>query len=158
MREGSVWWGRFSGPESSRVPAKRIEDLEEQMRNGFPTYAFLHRRGETWRTSILEVADDVDQVIDDGRRPDYYSPQQCNFFVRLCDFERLTPDWPLEHLVLALRPNPLSTPGALCNQTTPIWVFERFDPSDPDRGRRRRGELSASAMTDASNDPSENRV
>lgn len=158
VREGSVWWGRFSGPESSRVPAKRIEDLREQMRNGFPTYAFLHRRGETWRTSILEVTDDVDQVTHEGRRPDYYSPQQCNFFVRLCDFERLTPDWPLERLVLASRPDPLSTPGALSNQTTPIWVFERFDPSDPDRGRRKRGELSASAVTDASNDPSENRV
>ena len=158
VREGSVWWGRFSGAESSRVPAKRIEDLREQIRNGFPTYAFLHRRGETWRTSILEVTDDVDHVSGDGRRPDYYSPEQCNFFVRVCDFERLTPDWPLEHLVLASRPDPLSTPGALSNQTTPIWVFERFSPSDPERGRRRQAEVPTSTATDPQVGVSDGRV
>ena len=83
VREGSVWWGRVAAAESSHVPAKRVEDLREQIRYGFPTYAFLHRRGETWRTSILEVTDDVDYVTGDGRFPEYYSPSQCNFFVRL---------------------------------------------------------------------------
>ncbi|WP_133148044.1 MrcB family domain-containing protein [Mycobacterium lehmannii] len=158
QREGSVWWGRFAGADSSRIPQKRMDDLREQIENGYPTYAFLHRRGEIWRTSLLEVTDDESHVSGDSRFPGYYSPQQCNFFVRICDFERLTPDWPLEHLVLASKPDPLSTPGALSNQTTPIWVFERFDPSDPDRGRRPHHERSTSATADLPDNLPENRV
>jgi MoxR-like ATPase len=136
QREGSVWWGRFAGPDTSRIATRRLEDLQHQIAEGFPTYAFLHRRGATWRTSILEATDDANAVAGDDRLPDYYTPDQCNFFVRVTDFQGLPADWALDHLVLANNPDSQQMPGALSNQTTPLSVFERFDPTDPDRGRR----------------------
>ncbi|MCZ8377646.1 EVE domain-containing protein [Mycobacterium sp. CPCC 205372] len=158
VEHDSVWWGRFAGPETSRVATKRIQLLKDQMQIGFPTYAFLHRRGETWRTSILEVTDVAGDVSNDMRFPDYYTPAECNFFVRITDFEQLPSDWPLDHLVLANYPDPQHVPGALSNQTSPMSVFERFDPADPDRNRRRLVDTSSGATTVQPDMASEHRV
>lgn len=157
-REGSVWWGRVAGPDTNRIAARRLEDLQHQISEGLPTYAFLHRRGATWRTSILEVTEDASAVAGDNRIPDYYTPDQCNFFVRLTDFQELPADWALDHLVLATNPDPQQMPGALGNQTTPLSVFERFDPSHPDRGRRHRKSNQQARELTGAPDVSEHRV
>ena len=50
-------------------------------------------------------------VAGDDRFPDYYTPDRCNFFVRLTDFQELPADWALDHLVLANNPDPQQMPG-----------------------------------------------
>lgn len=127
--EGSVWWGRFAGPDTANISAAKIADLEAQLSRGFQTYAFLSRRETVWRTSVVEATTDRSRVVGDQRFPDYYTPDECNFFVRIKDFQHLPAGWATDHIVLASDPDPLKITGALSNQTTPLYVFERFDPA-----------------------------
>ena len=67
-----MWWGRLGDPEGRAAlsDAKR-EVLDAQIENGTPTYAFLHRTGEVWRTRILEIR--VDRPEDElDLIPAYY--------------------------------------------------------------------------------------
>src|SRR6201999_3596721 len=62
------------------------------------------------------------------RMAGYYEKESCNLFVRLSHFEELAPDWAVGHLALASDPKPDKMQGALSNQTTPLFVYERFLP------------------------------
>jgi 5-methylcytosine-specific restriction protein B len=67
--------------------------------------------------------------VDEDRLPGYYRKERCNLFALLTDFELLDPQWPLRNLVLRSNPDPAHTAGAFGNQTTPLMVFELFDPN-----------------------------
>jgi hypothetical protein len=123
--EGSVWWGKFSTSDRSAMSASNIETINEQLKRDVPTCVFLHRAGETWRTTLKEITADPSRV-DSDRLPDYYSTEDCNLFVRISEFSKLDPNWAAQHLLLANYPVLTKTPGALANQTTPLKVYELF--------------------------------
>ena len=126
--KGSVWWGRWrSSAASPGISAGRLVEFRHQLEDEVPTYAFLYRRGEIWRTRLLEITDDANDV-DSERLPSYYTADKCNFFARVTDFVQLPQDWAKEHLVPAGSGDPARLAGALSSQTTPLYVYERFDP------------------------------
>jgi 5-methylcytosine-specific restriction protein B len=120
---GSVWWGRFG--KSGGMGKERLADLKRQLEHDIPTHVYLYRSGEIWRCNLADVTNDADDV-DVERLPSYYSVDECNLFVRISDFELLPPDWPVEHLVLATNPDPTVLKAAMSNQTTPLFLFERY--------------------------------
>ena len=126
--KGSVWWGKYGGGNKG-LSTKRIDQIRRQVSSGLPTYAFLYGGGEAWRTTIEDVANDLPETERD-RLPDYYSADDCSFFVKMSDFEQLEPSWPLKNLVLLSDPDPQKMSGALGNQTTPLWVLELFRPHE----------------------------
>jgi hypothetical protein len=126
--KGSVWWGRWrSTAASPGISAGRLAEFRHQLEDEVPTYAFLYRRGEIWRTRLLEITDDANDV-DSERLPSYYTTDKCNFFARVTDFAQLPQDWAKDHLVPAGSGDPARLAGALSSQTTPLYVYERFDP------------------------------
>ena len=129
--QGSVWWGRFGTVASPGMGAGHLADLRHQLEDEVPTYAFLYRRGEIWRTKLLEISNDA-SAVDVGRLPTYYRADECNLFARLSDFVQLPGDWADGHLVPAGNGDPVKLAGSLSNQTTPLFVYERFDPGAPE--------------------------
>ena len=123
-REGATWWGRFGVPGSAPAAGKQ-KQLQHQLDNNVPTHAYLYRRGSLWRTDV-EAATEEPPAAEDPRFPDYYSPEDCNYFVLLRNWEELDSDWALNNLVLASNPtgDAASFRGALSNQTTPLFVHE----------------------------------
>jgi 5-methylcytosine-specific restriction enzyme B len=120
--EGFVWWGKFGKPGASKP--RRLKDVRLQLEAGTETHAYLYRSGELWRTRLLEITADPEDV-DADLLPSYYTKDQCVLFARVSDFEQLDPDWAVQHLVLASLPEPERMPGALGNQTSPLIVLER---------------------------------
>jgi 5-methylcytosine-specific restriction protein B len=123
--KGSVWWGRFGQPGSSGMGQERLADLRRQLDAGVDTHVYLYRSGEVWVCKLEQITNEAEDV-DFERLPTYYSISDCNLFVRLSQFEQLAPDWPSHHLVTATKPEPADLRGALSNQTTPLFVYERF--------------------------------
>lgn len=123
---GAVWWGKF-GTAGTPMSTRRLAELNEQLAAGVPTYAFLYGGGRTVRAALKQIALDPADV-DDERMAGYYGKDDCTMFVLLEDFTPLPPGWPLEHLLLASDPNPAKVQGALSNQTTLLYVYERFVP------------------------------
>jgi AAA domain (dynein-related subfamily)/EVE domain len=119
--EGSVWWGKFGKPGSRALSDKRLSDIRSQLEGAVTTNAYLYRAGEVWRTQLLEITPDPEEV-DSQRMPGYYSKDQCVLFARLTNFEQLDATWPLQNLVLVSDPDPAKMPGALGNQTSPLLV------------------------------------
>lgn len=90
--QGSVWWGQFG---SGRPPANaRFAAIDQQLRRGQPTFAFLSENGENartsriWRAEVLAMSADP-TAVDFALMPSYYTADQCTFFVRLRNFESL---------------------------------------------------------------------
>jgi hypothetical protein len=132
-RAGVVWWGAIS--RSVLVSTERLQVIEAQLQRGQQTYAFLYRTGDepdnayVVRALIRKITTAADEV-DEERRPDYYTKEECRLFVLLSDFEELPRDWVPKHLVLASRPAEPISRGALQNQTNPLFVAERPSPED----------------------------
>jgi len=132
-RAGAVWWGAIS--RSVLISTERLQLVDAQLQRGQQIYAFLYRTGDepdnaqVVRTSILQITTAPDEV-DDERRPDYYTKEECRLFVLLSDFEELPRGWVLKHVALASRPTELISPRALQNQTNPLFVAERPSPED----------------------------
>ncbi len=101
--------------------------LHLQLDRGIPTFAYLYRKGEVWRTAVQEITSDA-EAVDTDRMPTYYSLEDCNLFTLLSNFESLPSDWIGRHLILANHPDPERTLGALSNQTTPLFMYQLFDP------------------------------
>jgi hypothetical protein len=119
---GSVWWGKFG---EAKVSTAKLDRLRKQVADGVRTYAFLYRQGEVWRTYLRDATADSNKVPDD-RKPSYYSKENCSAFFEISDFTPLPATWPSDHLVLASKPDePERLPGALSNQATPLFVYER---------------------------------
>lgn len=128
---GSVWWGKFGVAGSPAIGAARLQNLRRQLDEGVTTHCFLYRRGEVWRSTLEEITDKPEDV-DLEMLPSYHSLSDCaNLFVRISSFETMPSDWPLTNLVVASTPDPSALPGSLGNQTTPLFVYERFTPGDP---------------------------
>jgi MoxR-like ATPase len=128
-----VWWGRIAKPGAPHVGAQTIERINDQLERAIPTYAFLYRQGEVWRTRVRAVsASPPDE--DDARFPNYYRPSDCNFFALISEFEPLPRGWAMSHLLLARNPDPARLTKAFGNQTTPLHVYERWS-ADTDNER-----------------------
>lgn len=125
---GSVWWGAFGDRSRQRISLSNQQLIRSQLEENIQTHAYLYRNGEAWRTRVQDIRSNPDEV-DTERVPSYYTKDQCNFFVRLSDFEQIDPEWPAKNLLLRSDPNPDTIIGALRNQTTPLLVFARFDPA-----------------------------
>lgn len=128
--KGAVWSGAFGSRDRARVSAQNINEIRAQIESGVTTRAYLYRNGECWRTNLIAITANPDEV-DEERLPSYYPKEKCNLFVSLTNFVRIDPAWPLSNLVLRSSPDPAQTAGAFGNQTTPLLVFELFDPSMP---------------------------
>jgi hypothetical protein len=117
------------------ISTERLQVVDAQLQRGQQTYAFLYRTGDepdnaqVVRASIRQITTAPDEV-DDERRPDYYTKEECRLFVLLSDFEELPRGWVLKHVALASRPTELISPGALQNQTNPLAVAELPSPDD----------------------------
>src|SRR5687768_12247491 len=81
---GSVWWGKFG----RGVAASRIEHFRKQLEGGAATHVYLVGGGELWRTQLVAITGDQDE-IDETLKPDYYASKDCGLFVQLTNFERL---------------------------------------------------------------------
>lgn len=121
---GSVWWGKLGNPETSGMREEKLNQLRKQLSSETDTYAFLYRRGEVWRTRLLEITTDPSEV-DHGLRPQEFAQTQCHLYARLSDFEELPPEWIETHLVPAGNPSAEGMMSALRNQTSPLLVYER---------------------------------
>ena len=131
-REGSVWWGRFSASSAPSIAQSKLVQLQDQLATRVETHAYVYRRGSLWRAVVQEATVDP-PPHDDPRFPTYYRPEDCNFFVRLSDWEELAHDWLPKNVVLASHPDadPDRMASALTNQTTPLFVFELAGPQPP---------------------------
>jgi 5-methylcytosine-specific restriction protein B len=127
---GAVWWGKF-GTSGTPMSPRRLVELNEQLAAGVTTYAFLYGGGRTVRTRLRQIELDP-AAVDAERMAGYYAKDDCTMFVLLEDFRPLPPGWPLDHLLLANDPNPAKVQGALSNQTTLLYVYERFVPGTRD--------------------------
>jgi AAA domain (dynein-related subfamily) len=126
-KKGAVWWGKFGDPGTTAMSAARRDVVRAQLEAGIETHCYLYRKGEVWRTNVQAITDDPSEV-DLDRLPGYYGTSECNLFILLSDFEQLAPEWPAANLLLANRPDPDAITGALANQTSPLFVYERFSP------------------------------
>jgi 5-methylcytosine-specific restriction enzyme B len=128
--KGSVWWGKF-GTGENPIRKSKLSQIHAQLNQGADTWAFLYGGGTLTRTRVEQITLSPDEV-DEERMTGYYQKADCSMFIRLSDFEELPSDWLLEKVVLASDPSPERLPGALSNQTTPLFVFERFAPVQAD--------------------------
>jgi hypothetical protein len=125
---GAVWWGQWSAGKETRTAAWRFKTLDDQLRRGTPTWAFLYRMGDApeaarmWRARVLEVSQDG-VGVDPALMPSYYSVEQCTMLAKLADFEELPPGWALGHLGLFDTGEPLET-DKLTGRGTAMWVYE----------------------------------
>jgi 5-methylcytosine-specific restriction protein B len=158
-RQGSVWWGCLGGRGTSGMASARLAALHAQLdANIGPTYAYLYRRGECWRTEVIGLTSDQDAISADllpgglfsdldrrlivaaqdgshkidsavlNKPPGCFDVNECGLFVQLKNFQPLDPGWPMVNLVPIDNASPEATAGALGNQSTPLAVFERFMP------------------------------
>lgn len=124
---GSVWWGKFG---TGKIADSKIDKLKAQINEGTKTYAFLFRNGEAWRTELCNITLNPSEVLE-GKIPTYYSRDDCSAFFEIKNFENIPYDWPENNLVLASKPDePTRMPGALSNQATPLFVYERTSDDD----------------------------
>jgi len=127
--QGSVWWAKMSSPIAAGMAARRLADFRAQLNSAVPTYVYLYRQGEVWRTTLEQLTVDAADV-DYARLPSYYSRDECNLFVRLSSFEEVSVAWVHWHLLLASHPDPDALEGALSNQTNPVFVYQRWTKPD----------------------------
>jgi hypothetical protein len=125
---GRTWWGRLgSGP----LGPTNLSAIQAQLDDGVETHAYLYGDKRLHRTRLVAITTDPDEVPD-RETPDYFSKEDCSLLACLKDFEEIEPAWALENLVLSSDPNPEKIPGALSNQTAPLFVYERFVAPDTD--------------------------
>ncbi len=137
-QRGSVWWGKFGTGSMSEA---KLSQLQQQLADGVSTSVFLYGGGSVYRAALQTITTDPSDV-DEARMAGYYGKDECSLFVRLADFAELDTDWALEHLLLASDPEPGRTQGALGNQTTPLFVFERRSVQAPRSSSRRSQPLT----------------
>lgn len=95
---GSVWWqDPGSGPGPSATTVAR---LRRQVEDDIPTFVFLHRTGEVWRTRLRQI-EAGDFRPDPDRTPAHDRDDDAPVWVRLSDFEPLPADWPERNLRFA---------------------------------------------------------
>jgi 5-methylcytosine-specific restriction protein B len=123
--KGAVWWGKFGDPTTTAMSVARRDLIRLQLEEGIETHCYLYRKGEAWRANVKAVTDDPGEV-DVERLPGYYGTAACNLFLLLSDFAPVSEEWPVGNLLLVSNPDPAAITGALGNQTSPLFVYERF--------------------------------
>jgi hypothetical protein len=122
--QGSVWWGKFhDGGTRPAMSDRRLEGFRAQIASGVETHVYLYRKGEVWRATILDLTDEASET-DRDLLPGYYDAEDCHLFVRLTDFLPLTPEWPIDRLLLASDPIPGGMAGSLKGQQGVMTVLE----------------------------------
>ena len=124
---GRTWWGKL-GP--APVGKTKLATLRAQLDADIETHAYLYGDKRLIRTRLVDIASDP-EAVPDGEVPDYFDKADCSLFACLDEFAELESAWALENLVLASDPDPEAVRGALSNQTTPLFVFERFAIPEP---------------------------
>jgi hypothetical protein len=125
---GAVWWGKSTVGKERPTAAWRFKTLDDQLRRGTPTWAFLYRLGDApevariWRARVLAVSE-AGAEVDPALMPSHYSVDQCNLFVKLADITELPPGWALGGLGLFDSGEPLDA-ARLLGRATLMWVFE----------------------------------
>jgi hypothetical protein len=124
---GAVWWGKIGDPSGrAAVAAARLRALRHQLAEEVPTYVYLHRTGEVWRTRLLEISaerpDDEAELI-----PEYYrgAIRQHHLWLKLAEFEQLPDDYAEAELVLDGSEDPGSITKAFKGQASLLYVRER---------------------------------
>lgn len=120
--KGRTWWGKLG--DKSISPSK-LAALQSQLDDGVVTHAYLYGDQKLVRARLEAMTDDPDQVPDE-ERPAQQLNDGASFFARLSEFEDLPAGWAQDGLVLASDADPAKMQGALSNQTTPLFVLERF--------------------------------
>jgi len=124
-KEGYCWWGKISNSTKAGVGDNQRKKIQSQIASGISTWATVYRNGEVWRAKLLDVA--VDTVsIEADKMPDYYDAGNCTAFFKLSEFKRMPAEWAADNLLTVSNPYPESISGALGNQTSPLYVFERL--------------------------------
>lgn len=125
---GAVWWAKPTVGKERRPAAWRLKTLDDQLRRGTPTWAFLYRQGDgpevarIWRARVLEVSEDG-VGVDPALMPSSSSVEQSSLFVKLADITELAPGWALGNLGLFDTGEPLDA-ARLLGRATLMWVFE----------------------------------
>ena len=142
-----MWWGRLGDPEGrAAIGASRLKELEAQLDAGTPTYVFLHRPGEVWRTRLVEIrserpTDEVELI------PEYYRDVvgEHHLWLKLRDFESLDPDYAEKHLVM----DGSEDPESIAQRSRASRAFFTFASSqraaEEDALARERGRLQGPA-------------
>jgi MoxR-like ATPase len=89
---GAVWWGRMAKDAGRRgLSREKLETFRRQRDQEQETLVFLHGSASTWRTRLLDITLDEDDVEQD-LVPDYYEPEtNHSLWVKLADFEQIEP-------------------------------------------------------------------
>lgn len=121
---GAVWWGRLGDPEGRAAIGKpRLKELQAQVDAGTPTYVFLHRTGEVWRTRLVEIR--TDRPTDELELiPEYYRDDvgKHHLWLKLHDFEPLEADYAEKQLVMDDSNDPESIAKAFRDQQSFLYV------------------------------------
>jgi hypothetical protein len=121
---GAVWWGRLGDPEGrAAIGASRLKELRAQLDAGIPTYVFLHRTGEVWRTRLIAIR--TDRPNDELELiPEHYRGVvgKHHLWLKLREFESLEPDYAQAHLVMDGSKDPDSMAQAFKGQQSFLYV------------------------------------
>jgi MoxR-like ATPase len=123
-QHGAVWWAKIGDPAGrAAIAAKRLSRLRQQLAEDVPTFVYLHRTGEVWRTRLLEIT--VERPAGEAELiPEYYRKAigEHNLWVKLADFERLPADFAERELVLDGSADPESMAKAFKGQASMLYV------------------------------------
>ena len=126
---GAVWWGRLGDPEGrAAIGAARLKTLQSQLDGDTPTYVFLHRTGEVWRTHLVEIRSER-PTEERELIPEYYRDVEGahHLWLKLKDFEKLAPDYAEKQLVMDGSADPDSLAKAFRGQQSFLYVRLRSD-------------------------------
>jgi len=121
---GDVWWGKLGDPSKQAMSATRRKSIEDQLAAGTTTHVYLHRPGETWRTTLVDISSDR-PASEADRIPSYYRDvlEKHHLWLKLRDPE-LVPEPEVEtRISLADSGGDIAT--ALKGQTSLLFVRER---------------------------------
>jgi MoxR-like ATPase len=148
---GAVWWGKFGDPNSGRaaMASERYRDIQRQLDDGVPTYVFLHRKTEVWRTSLValerERPDSEASLI-----PAYYRDEvgKQHLWLKLRGFEQVDLDFAQTRLLLDGSTDPAGMSRALKGRASLLYVRMRQDGDRPVVWWVNQGESYARALDD----------
>lgn len=136
--EGAVWWGKLGDPEKrAAVAAKRLGVFESQLARGVETHVYLHRPGETWKTTLVAIQR-ARPESELGLIPEYYRDETGthHLWLKLTNFEEVEPDYLENNLILDGSNDPESISVAFRGQASLLYVREQDPGASAQQGGR----------------------